>query len=544
MNSASSSQPPLVVTTTEAEEGAQVAEQTLSGMLEQPGFLEQLIEQTRPPSARQAKARATAVNEASQRYHTLDSFLNAESTSERLRIWLGEAAVTRLASVRWSSIARQLQSAIARIDRLLSEQTSEIIHHPAFQKLEASWRGVEYLVKARADAGDEQIQLRIFNASYAELCRDFDRAVEFDQSQLFQKVYEQEFGMAGGHPFGVLLADYDIHPRPSPDHPYDDMAMLRSFSQVAAAAFCPIVLNASPNMFGHDSFGEMQTTVDYEKVHQDLSFLSWRSFRDSEDARFVSLAMPRMILRHAYQDRTDRDEDFPYSEPIVGRDDCLWGGAAFAFGEVLMRAFANNRWLADIRGAQRADSGGGIVRGIGPEHFATESPDCAQKPLTELLIGDSLERQMVDLGFLPLCACKDMPLAAFYSCPSTQKAKSYQDAEATANARLSAMLNYMLCVSRFAHYVKVIGRDKVGAFLDASLLEQQLQNWINGYVTADSEASTQVKARYPLREANLQVVPIPGKPGAFDCIFRLVPHYELEDMQASIKLRTELIRKF
>ncbi len=543
MNSASSSNPPLVVTTTEVVEEAQTANEL------PPGLLEQLVEETRPsPSGQgrggQDKGGSATAAKGSTGHNALDAFLAADTVSEGLRIWLGEATVERLAGAQWSTIARKLQTSVARIDRLLSDQVSQIIHHPAFQKLEASWRGVEYLVNAREDVSDEQIKIRLLNASYAELCRDFDRAVEFDQSQLFQKIYEQEFGTAGGQPYGVLLADYEIHPRPSPEHPYDDMAMLRSFSQVAAAAFCPIVLNASPTMFGHDSFGEMQTTVDYEKIHQDLSFLSWRSFRDTEDARFVSLAMPRMKLRHAYSDRIDRDEDFPYCEPINGRDDCLWGGAAFGFGEVLMRAFAESRWLADIRGAQRADSGGGIVRGIGPEHFGTESPECVHKPLTELLIGDSLERQIVDLGFLPLCACKDMPLAAFYSCPSTQKAKTYQEADATANARLSAMLNYMLCVSRFAHYVKVIGRDKVGAFLDAPLLEHQLQNWINGYVTADSEASVRVKARYPLREANLQVVPVPGKPGAFDCVFKLTPHYELEDMQASIKLRTELIRKF
>ncbi len=526
----------MEVAATEVVEEAPAAQQLPLGLLDQ------LVEKTRPSATRQRRGGADAATTAST--DTLTAFLSAETVSEGLRIWLGQTAIERLSGTQWSTIARQLQSAVARIDRLLSEQISEIIHHPAFQKLEASWRGLEYLVNAREDTSDEQIKIRILNVSYAELCRDFDRAVEFDQSQLFQKIYEQEFGTAGGLPYGVLLADYDIHPRPSPEHPFDDMAMLRSFSQVAAAAFCPIVLNASPTMFGHDSFGGMQTTVDYEKIHQDLSFLSWRSFRDTEDARFVSLAMPRMKLRHAYADRTDREGDFPYSEPITGRDDCLWGGAAFAFGEVLMRAFADSRWLADIRGAQRSDSGGGIVRGIGPEHFSTDSPDCAQKPLTELQIGAGLERQMVDLGFLPLCACKDMPLAAFYSCPSTQKAKTYQEVDATANARLSAMTNYMLCVSRFAHYVKVIGRDKVGAFLDAPVLEHQLQNWINGYVTADSEASARVKARYPLREASLQVVPVPGKPGAFDCVFKLTPHYELEDMQASIKLRTELIRKF
>lgn len=474
----------------------------------------------------------------------LNAFLSAASAEQALRLWFGDATIERMAGAAWSKIARQLQASIARIDHMLTEQISRIIHHPKFQRLEASWRGLEYLVKAKEEEDDAPIKIRILNVAYAELCRDFDKAIEFDQSQLFKKVYEQEFGSPGGEPFGVLLADYEIHPRPSRLHPYDDIAMLRSFSQVAAAAFCPIILNASPSMFGHDSFAQMQTTVDYEKIHQDLSFLSWRSFRDTEDSRFVGLAMPRMLLRQPYADRTDREGDFPYVEPTGQRDDCLWGGAAFAMGEVLMRSFAESRWLANIHGAQHAQSGGGIVRGIGAEHFTTESPQAAHKPLTELQLVDSLERQMVDLGFIPLCSCKDMPLAAFYSCPSTQKPKVYNALDATVNARMSAMMNYMLCVSRFAHYLKVIGRDKVGSLTDASVLQQQLQNWINNYVTADSEADFRIKARYPLREADLQVVAVPGKAGAFDCVFRLAPHYELEDMQASIKLRTELIRSF
>ena len=505
-----------------------------------------------PPSllddlVRSSLANKAAGNSPSQpvaKATQLDAFLSASSVEEALRLWLGDSAIERLSGAAWSTIARQLQASIARIDHMLSDQVSCIIHHPDFQKLEASWRGLEYLVGCKDEAGDAPIKIRVLNASYAELCRDFDKAVEFDQSQLFQKIYEQEFGSPGGEPFGVLLADYEIHPRPSRQHPHDDMAMLRSFSQVAAAAFCPIVLNASPNMFGHDSYGQMQATVDYDKVHQDLTFLSWRSFRETEDSRFIGLAMPRMLLRRQYTDRTDRAGDFPYVELINERNDCLWGGAAFAMGEVLMRSFAESRWLANIRGAQRSDSGGGIVTGIGPEYFATDSPQVTQKPITELQVVDSLERQMVDLGFIPLCSCKDMSLAAFYSCPSAQKPKAYHDADALINARMSAMLNYMLCVSRFAHYLKVIGRDKVGSLLDAAVIQQHLQNWINNYVTADSEADARIKARYPLREADLQVVSVPGKAGAFDCIFRLAPHYELEDMQASIKLRTELIRSF
>lgn len=533
MNSASSDNSSRGAAIVEyANGGAQVSESP-------PALLDDLVRHSTAAKSAGAQAPQAAVSAAQ-----LSAFLSASSVAEALKLWFGEAAIERLAGLPWSTIARQLQTSIARIDRMLTEQVSNIIHHPDFQKLEASWRGLEYLVRAKDDGGDAPIKIRVLNVTYAELCRDFDKAVEFDQSQLFQKVYEQEFGSPGGEPFGVLLADYEMHPRPSREHPYDDMAMLRSFSQVAAAAFCPIIMNASPSMFGHDSYAQMQATVDYEKIHQDLTFLSWRSFRETEDSRFIGLAMPRMLLRRQYADRTDRAGDFPYVEVVDDRQDCLWGGAAFAMGEVLMRSFAESRWLANIRGAQRADSGGGIVHGIGPESFATDSPQVTQKPLTELQVVDSLERQMVDLGFIPLCSCKDMPLAAFYSCPSAQKAKTYHDTDATVNARMSAMMNYMLCVSRFAHYLKVIGRDKVGSLIDASVLQQHLQNWINDYVTADSEADARIKARYPLREADLQVVPVPGKAGAFDCVFRLAPHYELEDMQASIKLRTELIRSF
>ncbi len=471
----------------------------------------------------------------------LDRFIETESVAEALELWLGEDGIRRLWHESWARIARQLQVAVARIDRLLNEQVLEILHHPEFQKLEATWRGMEYLVNVKEEVGDAPIKIRMLNVKYAELFKDFDKAVEFDQSQLFRKVYEEEFGSPGGEPFGVLIADFDVQPHPDREHPFDDVAMLRSLSQVAAAAFCPIVLNASPAMFGHDHFAEMQPTTDYERIHQDLTFLSWRSFRDTADSRFIGLAMPRMLLRRHYADRSDRQGDFPFVETVAGHDECLWGGAGFALGEVLMRSFASNRWLADIRGAQRDREGGGIVHGIGAEEFSTESRRLAEKPIVELQMSDALERQMVDLGFLPLCACKDLPMAAFFSCASAQKPRQYQDEAASANARISSMLNYMLCVSRFAHYVKVIGRDKIGAFADAGDLEGYLQNWINGYVTPDSEAHDDVKAQYPLREASLRVIPTPGKPGTFECVFQLSPHYELEHMQAAIKLRTELV---
>ena len=472
----------------------------------------------------------------------LRAFLSAETPREALTIWFGEETLLRHAGEDWSRFARKIQQAVAKIDALVTQQLLEILHHPKFQKLESSWRGIEHLINVKNSTEDAPTKIRILNASYSELFKDFDNAVEFDQSILFRKVYEEQFGTAGGEPFGVLLADYDIHPRPSKDHPYDDIAMLRSFSQIAAAAFCPTILNASPSMFSHDAFADMQVTADYSKVHDDKTFLTWRSFRESEDSRFISLTLPRMLLRRHYRDRLDREDGLPFSESLLDAADCLWGGAVFGFGEVLLRAFANNRWLADIRGAQRGKQGGGLVEGIGPESFDTDRMHVAEKPLVELQVSDTLERQLVDLGFMPLCSCKDMPSAAFYSCPSTQRPKRYDSESASANARISAMINYMLCVSRFAHYIKVIGRDKIGSFLDASELQYSLEQWINKYVTPDSEASQDTKARYPLREAQIRITPSPGKPGAFDCFFDLAPHYELEDMQASIRLRTEILR--
>lgn len=473
----------------------------------------------------------------------LDEFLREKDYAQKLKLWFGESLVERAAQEKWNSIARKLQAAIARIDAMLNSQVNAILHHPDFQKLEASWRGVEYLTRCVEAAGNTPIRIRVLNSTWNELCRDFDRAVETDDSQLFRKVYEQELGTPGGIPYSVILADYEIHPRPSREHPHDDIAMLKSLSKVAASSFCPVILNASPTMFSLESFDEMQPSIDFSKVHQDLTFLSWRQYRETEDSRFVGLVMPKILMRSRYEDFSDRRDGFPFIESIRTSSDQLWGGACYAVGETLIRSFAESRWLADIRGASRGSSGGGVVTGPSREDFLTDSPGIALKPFTNLMIGDSLEMQMVDLGFMPLCNCKDAGYSAFYSTPSTQKPKTYHDLSATTNAKMSSMLNYMFCVSRFAHYIKVMGRDKVGSFKNPDDLQYELNDWVRRYVTADADADESIKSKYPLRDAEVQVIPTPGKPGAFDVIMRLSPHFQLEDMQASIQLRAELVRR-
>ncbi len=464
----------------------------------------------------------------------LDQFFRAQNVFEKLRLWLGDDYMRRHSASSWREIALRLQQDVSFIDGLLCEQTSRILHHPQFLELEAGWRGLMHLADCKDRAGEAPIRIRVLNASWNELRNDFEKASDFDRSQLFQLVYDNEFGMPGGLPYGALLADYDVNSRPS------DIAVLKSFSQVAAAAFCPIFLNASPSLFGVDRFDQMQHSIDYAKVQGDLDFLAWRQFRETEDSRFVGLVLPRMLMRRPHGVEQISRSGYQFDEIASDRDGHVWGGAIYGVGETLIRAFGQSRWLADIRGVQRGIDGGGLVIGPVSHDFATDSPEIASKPITDLAISDSLERQLADLGFISLCACKDTPFAGFFSSPSTQKPKRYDTADANANAKMSSMLNYMLCVSRFSHFIKIIGRDKIGSFTEPEMLQKELHNWIMEYVVSNPDASLSIKATRPLRAAQVTVRSHPDKPGSYSCTMLLSPHYELDDMQASIRLVAEL----
>ncbi len=464
----------------------------------------------------------------------LDAFLASTNLREKLRLWLGDETIVRLGNSTWRTIAMQLQHDISVIDGLLCKQVSQVLHHPQFLKLEAAWRGLTHLTDCKDRAGEAPIRVRVLNASWNELRNDFEKANDYDRSQLFQLVYDNEFGMPGGLPFGTLLADYDVASRPS------DIAVMKSISQVAAAAFCPVFLNASPSLFGVDRFDQMQHSIDYTKVQSDLDFLAWRQFRETDDSRFVGLVLPRMLMRRPHGLEQIAKSGYVFDESDASRDAHVWGGAVYAIGETLIRAFGQSRWLADIRGVQRGVDGGGLVLGPVSDHFATDSPEIASKPITDLAISDALERQLAELGFISLCACKDTPFAGFFSSPSVQKPKRYDTADATANAKMSSMLNYMLCVSRFSHFIKVIGRDKIGSFTEPEDLQRELHNWLMEYVVSNPDASLSIKATRPLRDAHVSVRTHPDKPGAYSCTMLLSPHYELDDMQASIRLVAEL----
>jgi type VI secretion system protein ImpD len=365
---------------------------------------------------------------------------------------------------------------------------------------------------------------------------------------LFKKVYSEEFDMPGGEPFGLLIGDYQVRHRPSLEHPVDDVAVLRGISQVAAAAFAPFVASAHPALFGLDSFRELGLPIDLQAVFRQLEYLPWRSFRESEDARFVGLTLPRILLRTPYEDDGSRVDGFHFHEDVEGSDNSryLWGNAAYAFAAVAIQAFDSHGWLADIRGVRQDPTdhhliaGGGLVSGLPVHSFSTDRSGLIPKYSTAVLITAEREKELEELGFISLCHCWDTEWSAFYSNASVQAPKQYDTVAATVNARLSAMLQYTLCVARFAHYLKLLGRAKTGSFTRAEELQNYLQTWLQQYTTARDSASYTDKARYPLREARVQVSEHPGKPGCYLCVAHLRPHFQLEQLIAAIKLETEI----
>ncbi len=463
----------------------------------------------------------------------LEKFLQAPSLADRLVCLLSlDGRDPRMASK--EEVFSLLTPLIAALDELLTRQINVILHHPRFQRLEASWRGLEYLVQQCGV--DDDVKIRALSVTKKELRRDLADAIEFDQSQLFRKVYSDEFGMPGGEPFGLLLGDFEFANHPA------DMDVLRNISGVAASAFAPFVAAASPHFLGLDNFGVLERSPELAAALESVEYTEWKSFRESEDARFVGLTVPRVLMRAPDPDDPQRVDGFLVKEDTTDAQatNYLWGNAAYALGAVVIRAFAQGGWLADIRGFQRGVDGGGLVKGLPTTFFATDKHGIAPKCNTDVILSDRQEKELGELGFIPLCDCKDTPHSVFYGVQSVQKPRVYDRTAATMNARISAMLQYILCASRFAHYLKVIGRDKVGSFREASEVQTDLQHWIREYVSADDSAGPTVRARKPLREATVAVRAVAGRPGHYECTLRLAPHFQLDKVTAIVELKTEI----
>jgi len=423
-----------------------------------------------------------------------------------------------------------IQAQIARIDELLSKQLNDVLHHPDFQKLEASWRGLHFLVMNTETS--TRLKLRLLCATKAEVFKDLDQALEFDQSVLFKKVYEEEYGTFGGYPFSLLIGDYEFGRHPQ------DMALLEKIAGVAAAAHAPFIASASPKLFDMDSFTELGNPRDLAKLFESTELIKWRSFQAMEDSRYVTLVMPHILLRLPYGPNTVPTEDFKLVEDTDGKDHgkYLWGNAAWALGQRITNAFALYGWCAAIRGVE----GGGMVQGLPAHTFKTDEGDIALKCPTEIAITDRREKELDSLGFVALCHCKGTDYAAFFGGQTTQKPKMYDTNAANANAKISARLPYILNASRFAHYLKVICRDKIGSFQTKDTMTTYLNRWISGYILGTDDAGQELKAQYPLREARIDVFDVPGKPGAYRAVAFLRPHFQLEELTASIRLVAEL----
>ena len=423
-----------------------------------------------------------------------------------------------------------INARIAEIDRVISQQLNEVMHAEEFQRLEASWRGLHHLVY-ESETGT-MLKIRVFNASKRDLLRDLERAAEFDQSALFKKIYEEEFGTFGGAPYGALIGDYEFT-----NHP-QDMALLEKISNVAAAANAPFFGAAAPQLFGWETFTNLTEVRDLAKIFDRVEYAKWRSFRESEDSRYVGLCLPHTLMRLPYGKETRPTDSFNFEEDVDGRDHrkYLWGNAAYSFGTRLTEAFAKYEWCAAIRGVE----GGGLVQGLPVHTFQTDEGDVALKCPTEIAITDRREKEFSDLGFIPLVHCKNTDYAAFFAAQSTNKPKRYDSDYANANARLSSQMQYIMAVSRFAHYLKAMMRDKVGKFMSRADCERFLNDWITQYVLADDTGAPEDKARMPLRDARIEVVEVPGKPGAYKAVAFLKPHFQLDELTISLRLVAEL----
>ncbi|MEQ8788323.1 MAG: type VI secretion system contractile sheath large subunit [Pirellulaceae bacterium] len=485
----------------------------------------------------QAKSEAQAQSAEQQSVSVLDQAITATKHTEKSRAEELLKALTDEAmkgTMTWSkNVTATINEGISAIDEALTKQLSVIMHDPKFQQLEGSWRGLHHLIM-NSETG-ANLKIKVFDSSKRELFKDLDKAVEFDQSQLFKKLYENEFGSPGGEPYGCLIGDYEFS-----NHP-EDIEMLSKISNVAAAAFCPFVSAADPKLMGFENWTDLTKPRDLEKIFDSAEYAKWNSFRETEDSRFVTLTLPRVLARLPYGAQTKPVDEFDFEEAHLdaqGRekplphDQYTWMNAAYVMGTNLTRAFSQYGWCTAIRGAE----GGGKVENLPTHVFVSDDGDMDMKCPTEIGITDRREAELSKVGFLPLCNYKHTDYSVFFGAQTVQKPKKYDDPDATANAAISARLPYIMATSRFAHYLKVMARDKIGSFMEASDCEEWLNRWITNFVSADPKPSEETKARYPLREARIEVREVPGAPGSYNAVAHLRPWLQMEELTSSLRM--------
>lgn len=444
--------------------------------------------------------------------------------------------------VKWNiNVGKTISQAVEEIDRILSMQVSTILHNEHFSRLEGSWRGLHKLVN---NAGcSKSLKIRVLNAEKSELVRDFFKASEFDQSTLWKKVYESEFGSPGGTPYGILVGDYTI------SNAQDDINFVREMSHIAAASFCPFLTAPAPSLLGLESWKDIGAPRDLKKVFDSSEYVAWNSYRQSQDSCFVAMTLPRSMIRMPYDSEMNPIESFQFEEfhdelglkytGTVDHDRYCWTNSAYNLAIKMCESFRQYGWCTAIRGYE----GGGRVDEQPGHNYISERGDRVLKCPSEVAITDRREKELSDLGFLPLCHYKNTNKSVFFGAQSNNQPKKYDQPDATANAAISARLPYVLATSRFAHFLKVMARDKIGSFQEAGDMERWMNHWILQYVNNNENASQDLKARYPLAEARIKVEEVPGSPGLFHAVAWLRPWMQFEELTTSMRLVAKLPSK-
>lgn len=448
---------------------------------------------------------------------------------EMIRLFASESAQGGLNVQK--NISNAITKRIADLDALLEAQINEILHHPEYQKLEASWQGLNALV--RFAEPDTELKINLLDAKKEDILADADSAADFDDSALFKMVYEHEFGTYGGTPYGLLLSDYSF------DKSQEDIETLKAISKVAAAAHAPFLGAVSPQLFDIDEFKDLHKPRDLDALFNSPGFGQWKQFRETEDSKYIALAMPRIIMRSAYGGKGGIPvKEFNFEEKIdpTKHEQYLWGSAAFAMAQRIVESYRTYGWFSNIQGVEN----GGVVAGLPSYGFTDSEGNQTFKMPVETVITDRREKELDTLGFLPLVYKRGTDTAVFFGSKTVHKPPEYASDVANANAQLSIQLTYLMALSRFAHYLKVIMRDKIGSFANQTAISDALNGWIKGYVIEDDSASDYMKSLRPLREASVEVVPIPGKIGAYKCVINLKPHFHLTELTIALRLVTEL----
>jgi len=456
----------------------------------------------------------------------------AKSAVEQAVQTLAQQALANTA-LRSTDAVRTIEAMIAALDKRLTDQVNKIIHHEDFQKLESAWRGLHYLVNNTET--DEQLKIRVMNVSKQDLGKTLKRykGTAWDQSPLFKKLYEEEYGQFGGEPYGALVGDYHF------DHTPPDVELLGELSKLAASAHAPFITGASPSVMQMESWQELANPRDLTKIFTTPEYAAWRSLRESDDARYLAMCMPRFLARLPYGAKTSPVDEFDFEEDTAGATHAKysWANAAYAMAVNVNRSFKTYGWCSRIRGIES----GGAVENLPTHSFPSDDGGVDMKCPTEIAISDRREAELSKNGFLSMIHRKNSDFAAFISGQSLQKPQEYDDPDATANAALAARLPYLFACNRFAHYLKCIVRDKVGSFRSRESMQNWLNEWILNYVDGDpANSSEDTKAKRPLAAAQVEVEEVEGAPGYYQSKFYLKPHYQLEGLTVSLRLVSKL----